>query len=393
MLIQSGTEITTFKDAVDQLLDLHELDTRTGLNERRARACILQAYRDLPSRCAWSYYYRQRLLRTVAQQTSSTITYDHTGGTHERLLTIAAGTWPSWAAFGRVIIDDVHYEVEDRKSNTELTLAETSNPGEDLAAGTTYALYRSAYPLPSNFRSLCSLWDVTEKRRLNIVQPSQYESGLNVNDTPSSPCEAMIRATGKYYGGMALHFGPPPDTASTYDLFYMANPRPLVLDEYSTGTVAVVNGSATVTGTGTVFPTNCVGSVIRFSKTSAPPTSVLGGIGVSGSDNPFVMQGVIKTRTSDTVLVLEEVATVEIPAGSAFVISDPLDIESGAMLTAMMRIAEAEFCLKAGREDGPARVALANRAMLEAMEADSRIENVAHTPAMYDPFTRTTANE
>jgi hypothetical protein len=390
-LIASGTEITTFKDAVDQLLDLHELDTRTGLNERRARACVLQAYRDLPSRHAWSYYYRQRLLQTVTQQTSSTVTYDHTGGAYERVLTIAAGTWPSWATYGRVIIDDVHYEVEERKSSTELTLTETSNPGADVAAGTTYAIYRNAYPLPTNFRSLCSLWDVDESRRLKIIEPSPYQSGLSINGTPATPYEAMIRSTGEYYGGLALHFGPPPDTAKTYDLLYMANPRPLALDEYSTGTVAVTNGSTTVTGTNTVFPTNCVGSVIRFSTSSAPPTSVLGGL--TGGDNPFAMQGVIKTRTSATVLVLEEAATVEIPSGSAFVISDPLDIESGAMLTALMRMAECEFCLKAGRKDGPARMALANRALLEAMEADTRIENDAKGPSLYDPFTRTTADE
>lgn len=390
-MISSGTEVFTFKDAVDQLLDLHELDVRNGLNERRARLCLLQAYRDIPSRCAWSYYYRQRLIQTVTQQTSSTITYDHTGGAHERLLTIASGTWPDWAAYGRVIIDEVHYEVEDRKTSTTLTLTETSNPGEDVAAGTSYVLYRSAYPLPSNFRSLVSIWDVDEQRQLCVIDPGQYHKVQSFYDTPSTPYDVMIRATGEYYGGLSLHFSPPPDTAKTYDLLYMARPRPLNIDEYSTGTVAITSGDATVTGTGTAFPTNCVGSVIRFSSTSAPPTSALGGIkeGGGGADNPFVMQGVIKTRTSATELELEENATVTISSGSAYVISDPLDIEYGAMLTAVMKAAEAEFCSRAGREDARQKLLMARQALLEAMEADNRIENTSSPLASYDPFSRT----
>ncbi len=390
-LIQSGTEIWTFSDAVQQLLDLHELDTRSGLNERRARACILQAYRDLPSRCSWSYFYRQRILQTVAPYSTGTVVYDHTGGSSERILTLTTGTWPSWAAFGRVIIDEVHYEVDRRVSNSIITLTESSNPGEDVAS-TTFQIYRSAYPLPSNFRSLVSIWNVDEQRQLSVSDPAQYHYTQSYYDSPSTPCEIMIRSTGEYYGGLSLHFVPPPDTAQTYDLLYMANPRPLAIDEYSNGSVAVTVDTTTVTGTNTVFPAGCVGSVIRFSTTAAPPTSVLGGIlaGGGGTDNPFALQGVIKTRTSDTALELEEAASVAIPSGSAYVISDPLDIEPGAMLTAMLRQAEAEFCSRAGRADAQVKLAMARQSLREAMEADSRIENTSVPRASYDPFTRTT---
>lgn len=390
-LIASNTEIWTMKDAVENLLDLHGLDTRSGVNERRARACVLQAYRDLPSRANWHYFYRQRLLQTNTQQTSSTITYDHTGGAYERVVTLASGTWPSWAAFGRLIIDEVHYEVEDRKSSTELTLTETSNPGEDVAALTSYILYRSAYPLPSNFRSLVSLWDVDEQREIAHVDPAQHHKLQSYYDTPSTPVDVSIRATGEYYGSMAVHFSPPPDTAKTYDLLYMANPRPLVIDEYNAGTVEVSLSSTTVTGTGTVFPTNCVGSVIRFSTTAAVPTSVLGGIapGGGGHDNYFAFQGVIKTRTSATVLVLEEAAPVAIPSGSAYVISDPLDLEPGAMLTAFLRATEAEYASRAGRDDAKQRYALARQSLREAMEADSRFDNTSVPRVPYNPFVRT----
>jgi hypothetical protein len=386
-LVQSNSTVWTFQDCVEHLLDSHELDTREGLNERRARASILHAYRELPNRHSWSYYYRQRLLQTVATQSSSTVAYDHTGGAYERMLTLASGTWPSWAAYGRVIIDSIHYEVDTRESDTQLTLREDSNPGADVDSGTSYTLYRSAFPLPANFASLCRIWDVEEERPLDLVDPVQHHTALQAYyDTPSVPWEAMIRSTGEHYGGLHLHFGPPPSTARTYDLLYRVNPRPLVIDEYSVGTVTVSSGSATVTGSGTTFPTNCAGSIIRFSSNGNVPTGVIGG---HAGDNPFVLQGVIKTRGSATSLTLEENASVAIAAGSGYVISDPIDIESGSMLTAFLRMAEAEFCLKAGRKDAQLKTALANQAILEAMAADTRYDNLGNRPGMRDPFTRT----
>jgi hypothetical protein len=73
-----------------------------------------------------------------------------------------------------------------------------------------------------------------------------------------------------------------------------------------------------------------------------------------------------------------------------YVISDPLDIAPGKMLTALLRLAEAEFCLKDGRKDAVLRQSLARQALLEAMEADKLIDNVERNASRYDPFSRTT---
>lgn len=388
-LITSGTTVATFQDCVESLLDLHELDTRSPVHERRARASILQAYRDLPTKHPWNYYYRTYLLQTVASQSSSTITYDHTGGAAERLVTIAAGTFPSWAAFGRLIIDDVHYEVDTRESSTTLTLKSDSNPGDDVAAGTSYVLYRAAYPLPANFASLCRVVDVSNDLVLTLIDQSQYQVGQVFYGTPQQPWEAMVRSTGEHYGGLHLHFGPPPEAIRSYEILYRVHPRPLTIDEYSAGTVST--SSATVTGSSTTFPTNCAGSIIRFSSTSQAPSSMIGSL--SGADNPFVAQSVIKSRDSATSLTLEEAPSTAISAGSGYVISDPIDLEPGAMFTAFMRLAEAEFCFKAGRKDADKRQAMARMEVLNAMAADSRYDNISNRGGSYDPFTRTTANE
>lgn len=379
-LIQANTELYTFADAVNYVLDSHEI-TRNGLNLRRARAAVLKAYRDIANKHEWSYYYRQRLIQTVASYSTGTVVYDHTGGAHERLLTLTTGTWPSWASFGRVIIDSVHYEVEDRKSDSLLTLRSDSNPGADVAS-TTYEIYRSAYPLPANFHRLTRLWDVEQNRQVSMVSEPMHHAAVNVwNQNPETPFLATLRGDPRHYGAMSIVFGPPPNAVQTYDLLYQVSPRRLdPNNEYSSGSVACPATTA-VTGTSTTFPTNCVGSIIRFSGNTTPPTGI---IGHGDLDNPFTDQGVIKTRTSATALVLEE-ALGSTVSGVGFTISDPLDIEPGAMLSAFLKAAEAEFAGKSGRKDAALKLQEARSELILAMESDNRVENVGGT-TRYDPM-------
>lgn len=384
-LINAAQDVWTFRDGVDYLLDTHEID-RTGLNERRARMALLKAYRDLPSRAAWNYYARQRILQTVASYSTGTIAFDYTGGAAERLVTLSSGTFPTWAAFGKIIIDSVHYEVDTYESSTTITLRSDSNPGADVAAGTTYTIYRNTYPLPADFKELISLWDVDQNRELPIVSMPEYHDNAYLEATPTDPRWASISGSRDYYGGTQLIFGPPPNDIYSYDLLYKAAPRPLAIDEYSTGTVEATSASATITGTNTTFPTNCVGSIIRFSTSATMPTGIAGGL--DDVDNPFAMQGVIKTRSSATSLILEEAASMSISAGSAYVISDPLDIDNGSMLTALLHAAEAEFARLCGRADAMGKESLARRSLLEAMEADNKIANRT-TRRFYNPYTRT----
>jgi hypothetical protein len=101
------------------------------------------------------------------------------------------------------------------------------------------------------------------------------------------------------------------------------------------------------------------------------PSSYQGSI--DGADNPYVYQGVIKTRDSATQLTLTEVmpTTVASLSGVGYTISDPLDIDVTRMLSALQVAAEAEFSRLAMRADAAARAGFARRALLEAMENDA----------------------
>lgn len=372
-ILQTDTVVYTFQDVIEHLTDLHKVD-ESGLNVRNAKRAILNAYRDLANKHAWSYHVRQRLLQTVASYSTGTVAFDYTGGANERQLTLTTGTWPSWAEYGRVIIDNVHYEVERRISDSILTLREESNPGADVAASTTYEIYRNSYPLPANFRQLGHLWDVSQQRIIPYVSQQEHHDGLNAFfETPSTPWVYTIRGTSDYYSTSQIVFGPPPNAARNYDLLYEAKPRPLSIPLYKTGTIAI--SGTTVTGTGTTFPTNCAGSILRVSSTDAVPTGVMGA-------NPFTTQHIIKSYSSATSLTLEESASTV--SGMGYAISDPIDVDP-VVINAFLRMAEAEFCLADGRKDALMRKELAMQELLLAIEGDQK-EPRSPGPRVYDSF-------
>lgn len=385
-IIQSGQEVWTYGDAVEAVLDAYDIE-RTPLAERRARAAVLRSYRDLPGRHAFSYLTRRRLLQTVASYSTGTVAFDFTGGTYERQLTLTTGTWPSWAGYGRVVIGDVHYDIDERKSSSIVTLTSQSNPGEDVAS-TTYTLYRSSYPLPVDFKEFVAngLWERSQEYPIRIYEPGIHNQALqSLLGDPSTPEHATIRSTGKYLGGRELVFGPPPNAALTYDMLYEARPRPLTIDDYSSIT-ASVSGTAVTGAAGVVFPAGCVGSIIRFSGNSTKPTSLLGGQG--SGDNPYVHQAVIAERTSATALVLSEAAPSAL-SSVGYTISDPLDIDPNVMLSAFLLMCEAEYARLQGRNDFPAKLGLARQAILEAIESDRSVGG-GRGVLSYDEFTRTT---
>ncbi len=385
------TQVWTFNDLVEHVLDSHAVERTEGHNLRDAIRAVLEAYRFMAG-YDWSLYRTRYILATVASQSSSTVTYDHTGGAYERVLTLASGTWPTWAAFGKVIIDNVHYDAEDRKSSTELTLTAQSNPGADVAALTTYNLYRESYPLPVNFRRVSKIIDTDNQREVGIVSDEQQQfSTQTYYQSPGTPWIATIRGDNEYFGSLSLIFAPPPDSVKYYDILYHRAPRDLNIEKYNTGTVAVAAGSTTVTGTLTVFPIDCVGSVIRFSSSATAPTSV---VGMAGGSNPlsnrYYAQRTITARASDTSITIDSAVSETVSlSGVAYSISDPLDVEYHAMFGALKARAEAEFHRFRDRKGWENKMAYADKLYRMAVESDDRAPYSA-TYAVYDPFSRAT---
>lgn len=381
----------TFQDLVEDLLDSHEI-TRTELNTRNARRAILEAYRWLSNAADWTCYRQRIVIQTVASYSTGTVVYDHTGGSYERMLTLTTGTWPSWSAFGRVVIDSVHYTVATRESDTVITLSANSNPGADVAS-TTYEIYRSTYPLPVDFKRLNKIWDVVNEREIPVVQDViQQETSLTLYKSPGQPMQVAIQGDQEYYGSLSLVFSPPPDTIRTYDLLYTRHPRALKIDKYSTGTVTISGSATSVTGNSTSFPEDCVGSILRLTtSTTSEPTDVAGDS--ANVDNRYYAQRAITARASATALTIDATVSTSALTTVKYVISDPIDIEYYSMYGALRALASAEYSRLARRpKDYEMMFPVAQREVRMALEGDIRAPySVPVVP--YDPFVRTSTTD
>lgn len=345
----------------------HLLELMGGSTDERARnvarRAIQEAYRWLPQERNWTYFYRPYRIITEAAYSTGTVVYDYTGGTYELELTLTGGTWPTNAAFGRVEISGVVYEVDERKSSTVLTLKAPYAPTADIAS-TSYQWHRELYPLPDDFHACDQMADLDKNCWPEFVVPGGWLlDGVRINN-PSRPDYFTITGDPKANGGLAVRFSPPPDRLYNMDFVYQRRPRPLRVSDYSTGTVTVSSGSASVTGSSTAWTQAMVGAVIRFGTTAAVPDTF-------GSANQYVFEAVVKSVTSATALTLDRNADATYTAVKHRV-SDWIDLEEGAMYNAFLRLTEAQFAAGFPRDDAGMRFNLANAAIRKAKENDSR---------------------
>lgn len=358
----------TYQDAVEHLADAfdHDASDRVRRNMRRA---VEEAYRELSLQGYWSYYRRRTIINTVASQNTGSIQYTHSS----RTVTLTGATFPSNAAEYRLVIGNTHFDIESYTDSTHIVLPVASNPGADVASGTSYTLYKSEYALPTNFRRLLGIYDTSQRRLIEVVEDATDQMlQMTALWSPGVPIYVSIRNTGETLGTVSLVFSPMPLSARSYDLLYDTRPRPFsILEKYSTGTVS--NSSTAVTGSGTTFPASCEGAVMRFSKNSTDePTSNFGAfIDQNHVENPYDFQSVIASYSSATAVTLKDAPSTNY-SGVKYSISDPLDIEDGAMFTAFLRMAEAAYARLMNYENRNEREVAAQRALMIAKESDKR---------------------
>lgn len=359
------TRLPTWVDAVEHILDWSGSGSGDEALLRKCKKAVEAAYRDIAHTRAWTYYDCSRQINAVAPQTSSTITYTHTGGvTCERQVTLASGTWPSWAQFGILRIGTLDYAVASMESSTVLSLSVNSNPGADLAAGTAYDLYRETYPLPVDFSAMGVLRDQQTCIDPQYLEPNEFLRQKIPNWAPSRPRWYTIQSDENYVGTMALKLYPPPDAVYNYEYFCRRNPRGLGLYQYNTGRATTLL-TALTGSSGAAFTSDMIGCAVRFSVNSTnAPTSLSG-------TNPYVAQRMIVSMTSATLLGLDQALDSEV-AAVRYEISDPIDLEPGAMQTAFLRRCESELAQMMNRDDAERLMKQARDALMTAFEADSR---------------------
>lgn len=363
--------VFTLQDAIDHLVD-YLGGTASDQVQRDSRRAAQDALRDLCNAHRWTYHYTHGRLATSAPQTTGTVAYTNTGGAYERMLTLSGGTWPSWVKYGQIRIGSDPtinsggpiYEVDQMKSATVVTLDETLNPGADIVAGTSYTLYRDSYVLPIDF--IAQDEDLYQDNFADMVyiHPRHWMRDSRYTYTAGVPRYYSIMGDRNKQGRMVTRVFPAPDAAKTIDFLYQRRPVNLILAKYSTGSVSVAAGSNAVTGVSTAWTDSMAGSAIRFSTTSAEPTN-------SVDSNPFDFETTVIGLTSATGLILADAPTSSY-SSVGYTISNVIDIEDGAMLTAYKRGLEKQISIGRVLKDKPSARALYDEAFNLARDADSR---------------------
>jgi len=307
------------------------------LNEDDLYAATKAALRDLTMSDKWSAYWKPLQINLEATYSTGTIAFDYTGGAHERMVTLTSGTWPTNAIYYQLRIAGVNYKVATRESNTIITLTSDSNPGTDVAASTTYTLFRSAYPLPSDFKKTTTPFHESEWALVYVSPETFYHYERNVSETSGTPRMYTIVGSEDVYGSMQFLVYPPAGTAKTLNAMYHRWPKQLKISGFAdadyAGTVTT-NGTTTITGTSTTFTAKHVDSVIRFgSDGNNYPTSFDGRF-------PPEDERVIQSRSGATSIIVDAVVTAL--TNVKYRISDIVDIDQ-CMINAYLRGVELQL--------------------------------------------------
>jgi len=147
------------------------------------------------------------------------------------------------------------------------------------------------YQMPPDFlwlKDLTVTVGSTTYPTTEIVDQEEWDYLNQTSQTSDIPTFIFVRPYWGVSGAEVGIFPIPASAGNTINLVYEAGDKDLSVAAYTTGTVTMINGSATVTGSGTTFTAAMVGRY--FTITTA------------GGDGQWYK---IASRTSNTVITLE----------------------------------------------------------------------------------------
>lgn len=109
--------------------------------------CIKFGLRRVYGSHDWSFFKPVESITTTAPYATGTVTI--VAG----VVTLAGGTFPTWAASGILKVSNSYYSVASRGSNTQITLDDNS---VTAAAGTAFQLGRPEIPLDDSFEAIAN---------------------------------------------------------------------------------------------------------------------------------------------------------------------------------------------------------------------------------------------
>lgn len=289
-----------------------------------------QACNVLATKWDWNWFRTTVTIPLDDDYSTGTIAY--TAST--RTLTLTGGTWPTWAIYGAVRLNDIDYEVATRSSGTVLILSANSYPDADIVAGTTFSIRRYSYQLPENFDSITSA--VTQPDGAELTYRDMGEANAIWQRYYGGQCWT-IASDRNAPGRSVIQFSPNVTTTNSIQILYKRRLSTLRYDNYNKADDSrVAVAGAAVTGTDTLFKSDMVGQVFRVSEDDiTDPTGEYG-------NNLYAHESLISAFTSVTAITLTTAITNALTR-SKYIVSSLIDIRPGPMQEYLLREAEKQF--------------------------------------------------
>ena len=344
----------TAQDVVDYLLTTTGGGAQDG-EHRAIRQAAIHGIRDVLQCREWLWHtktgwFQTYFLTRTATFTAGnkTITVDNSVGfVPGRVLGFQPGYW------------NVTPRVVSVVDATTITV--DAAPAKDGSNVTVQA--QTFYDLPENLRSIDSLVSDTAGTLHCYITPQQWLQ-LQINTKGSSePYYYTIMRSDTDPDNWQVRFVGVPANGTILHYTYRYTPQPMKYMGFESicrqGTVTTT-GTSAVTGTGTAFPADFAGAVIRFGSATSPADSI-------GSTTPYAYEQKIVTAPTGTSLTMA--GTVPALSGVKYAVSDLIDA-SPTMYTAILSSAEMWYARITGKPAADA-VALANKDLRRALEDDA----------------------
>jgi hypothetical protein len=323
---------------------------------------VQTAIRTIHAKHSWNYYKRQTRF-TTSPAVDMEIEYDHTGGAHERLVTItSAHTWPTDAEYGEIYVADQAYRIYRRLSDTTATLEPDHSLTEDYEGSASWK--RRAYSFGREILKVEYCHNVTANRQITAL-PSTEFNAISFSPIVSGYTRHFSwQNHGGKFGGSEFILHPAPISAEIIEVSAAMLPITPTLLSVSGTDLAGTIGGYTITSASASFTKRLVGSIIRISGNSTAPLEL-------NVDN-WDFQSFIVSVGNGTTLTLSDPLPQTFSA-NGYNISSPLDVEASIMLEAVEDEAYYQYTKNHDHKGAKLANEMALKSLREAMTRDQRI--------------------
>jgi hypothetical protein len=362
----------TYFDAIEHLITT-SFGGSQDAEQKDIRLAIQRSFDEVAYIKDWEFYITHGRIN-FEPTWSGTVTFDVSTNT----LTKQTGeAFPANAKYYKVRIGNVVANVATRSSDSALILDSTLTFNANISSATAATLYRSVYPMPSDFRSIDSPIDENTWTSFRYVTPDQAMKMERAQDVQGSPSYWTVVKDPDSLTGFALKVLGYPTQTETLDFTYRRTPRQLRLSGHETASRAgtIASSGTAITGTASTFSSDMVGSILRVGTTALHPDTL-------NSVNPFKAEVEIATYTSATAIAIAN--TIGTYSGVKYIVTDPVDAPPH-MTNCILSCAE-YWLARTRNQDTEDKFGLYQRDLRLGMESDQLAPMSGSSRVVWDTY-------